>query len=218
MNEIQSSASAIYRIARKPDAWAAPDWSRVNSDGTFGNRFDDPEGYYRVLYASSQRISCFIETLARFRPDLTLLAELQEIEGEDDFTPIGLVPREWCEKRVCGTATTAGKYADILASGWVSTLRKQLASECLKLGILDLDAGILQQGTPRRITQLAGREVYKTGLDGINYRSRYGHDLVNWAIFEPFPIKVTDASRAISPADPDLLSACERLQLELTKE
>jgi predicted ATPase len=32
------------------------DWSRVHSDGTFGNRFDDPTGYYRVLYASSQRV------------------------------------------------------------------------------------------------------------------------------------------------------------------
>ncbi|HEV2396254.1 MAG TPA: hypothetical protein VGS27_04900, partial [Candidatus Sulfotelmatobacter sp.] len=47
------------------------DWSRANSDGTFGNRFDDPEGYYRVLYAASQKLSCFLETLARFRPDLS---------------------------------------------------------------------------------------------------------------------------------------------------
>ena len=50
-----------------------------------GNRFDDPESYYRVLYASSQEVSCFIETLARYRPDLTLLAELEAIEGDNDF-------------------------------------------------------------------------------------------------------------------------------------
>ncbi len=30
---------------------------------------------HRVLYASSRRLSCFIETLARLRPGLTLLAE-----------------------------------------------------------------------------------------------------------------------------------------------
>jgi hypothetical protein len=216
MNETQSPTSAIYRIARKPDAWAAPDWARVNSDGTFGNRFDDPEGYYRVLYASSQRLSCFLETLARFRPDLSLVAELQEIEGEDDFIPIGLVPREWCEKRVCGAATADGRYADIYATGWLSTLRKQLASACLKLGLIDLDAGVLQQGIPRAISQLAGREAYKAGLDGVYYRSRYGHDLENWAIFEPFPITVIEPACIISADDPDLLLACNQLQLELT--
>ena len=56
-------------MARYPDAWQLPDWSRAK-DGTFGNRFDDPESEYRVLYASSQQVSCFVETLARFRPDL----------------------------------------------------------------------------------------------------------------------------------------------------
>jgi hypothetical protein len=40
----------------------------------------------------SQEVSCFIETLSRFRPDLTLLAELQAIEGEDDFLPMGEAP------------------------------------------------------------------------------------------------------------------------------
>ena len=62
----------IYRIARRPDPWQPPDCSRANPDGTFGNRFDDPEGYYRVIYASSQKLSCFLETLARFRADLSL--------------------------------------------------------------------------------------------------------------------------------------------------
>jgi hypothetical protein len=63
----------IYRLGRKPDPWSAPDWASAGPDGTFGNRFDDPEGMYRVLYASSQRLGCFLETLARFRVDLKLL-------------------------------------------------------------------------------------------------------------------------------------------------
>jgi hypothetical protein len=71
----------IFRIARTPDPWQPPDWSLAHEDGTFGNRFDDPAGYYRVLYAASQRISCFIETLARFRSDPTFLPELNESEG-----------------------------------------------------------------------------------------------------------------------------------------
>jgi hypothetical protein len=56
-------------------------------DKTFGNRFDDPEGEYRVLYAASDRLTCFIECLACFRPDLKLLAASKEISGPDDFAP-----------------------------------------------------------------------------------------------------------------------------------
>jgi len=92
--ETKTPPQPIYRIGRQPDAWRPPDWSRASADGTFGNRFDDPESYYRVLYASSQEVSCFIETLARYRPDLTLLAELEAIEGDNDFFPLGTVPAE----------------------------------------------------------------------------------------------------------------------------
>ena len=45
----------IYRVGRRPDAWAWPAWTYAHEDGTFGSRFDDPRGEYRVLYASSQR-------------------------------------------------------------------------------------------------------------------------------------------------------------------
>ncbi|MGC2371774.1 MAG: hypothetical protein WA474_22080 [Candidatus Sulfotelmatobacter sp.] len=39
----------IYRLGRKPDPWAPPDWAFAGPDGTFGNRFDDPDATYRVL-------------------------------------------------------------------------------------------------------------------------------------------------------------------------
>jgi hypothetical protein len=40
-------SSLTHRIGRRPDPWQYPDWSRLNPDGTFGNRFDDPDGEYR---------------------------------------------------------------------------------------------------------------------------------------------------------------------------
>jgi hypothetical protein len=43
--ETTTPPQLIHRIGRQPDAWQAPDWSRASSDGTFGNRFDDPESY-----------------------------------------------------------------------------------------------------------------------------------------------------------------------------
>ena len=187
--ETQTPLGPIYRIGRQPDPWQPLDWSRAAPDGTFGNRFDDPESYYRVLYASSQELSCFIETLARFRPDLDLIAELETIEGENDFFPLGAVPVSWCANRALGSALADGSYAAICGGEWITYLRRRLASECLRQGIPDLDASVLQSGLSRRITQLASRVAYDLDYPGVYYRSRYGHDLENWALFEPFRIR-----------------------------
>ena len=135
----------IHRLGRKPDPWSAPDWASAGTDGTFGNRFDDPEGMYRVLYASSQRVGCFLETLARFRVDLKLRAELAEIEGEDDYCPLGEVPLEWIEKRMMGVATASGEDADICSSEWISRLRTVLADHLERFGLDDLDASVFAE-------------------------------------------------------------------------
>ena len=215
--ETKTPPPIIYRVGRKPDAWQPPDWSRSSPDGSFGNRFDDPESYYRVLYASSQEVSCFIETLARFRPELTdlaLIAELHAIAGDDDFPAPGEVPPDWVRKRVLGTASVDGNYADVCGGEWISLLRRKLASDCVRLGVMDFDAGVLQGGSPRMITQLASRVVYEVGLPGIYYRSRYGHAFENWALFEPFRIRET-ASRSIEKNHPALLEAARILGLKV---
>jgi hypothetical protein len=160
----------IYRLGRRPDPWSAPDWASAGPDGTFGNRFDDPDAIYRVLYASSQRLGCFLETLARFRVDIKLLAELAEIEGDDDYFPLGEVPLEWADKRVMGAATAGGEYADICSSEWLSRLRNLLAVQLQKFGLDDLDASVLQQTAPRILTQFVSRIVFSEGLAGIYYR------------------------------------------------
>src|ERR1700722_8973982 len=194
----------VYRLGRRPNAWQPPEWFLAHSDGTFGNRFDDPEGYYRVLYASSQRLACFVETLARFRPDLSLLAELDAIEGEDDFVALGTLPRDWLAVRTMGSAEIDGVFADIYGIAWVSLLRRTLAAEALRLGMKDIDLSSLERGEPRRLTQLASRQAYLLSFAGIFYRSRYGQTLENWAIFEPFPLE-DSTSKEFSEDDPDLL-------------
>ena len=54
----------VYRLGRQPDPWAWPDWRYAGPDGTFGNRFGDPQCVYRVLYASTHRLATFLECLA----------------------------------------------------------------------------------------------------------------------------------------------------------
>lgn len=212
--EARRSDAPVYRLGRHPDAWQPPDWFLAQSDGTFGNRFDDPDGYYRVLYASSQRLACFVETLARFRPDLTLLAELSEIEGADDFLPLGTVPRDWLTVRVMGTAELNGFFADIYAATWVAHLRKSLAADALKLGMKDIDLGTLEKAEPRRLTQLASRQAYRLNFAGVFYRSRFGHSLENWAIFEPFPLEGALSERFYED-DKDFLEALQILGIRL---
>ena len=180
-----------------------PDWASAGPDGTFGNSFDDPDATYRVLYASSQRLGCFLETLARFRLDPKLAAELAAIEGEEDYFPLAEVPVEWLRKRILGTATAGGEYADICSSEWISRLRKSLATHLSRFGVEDIDASVLQKTAPRTLTQFVSRIVFYTGFSGIYYLSKYGHDIENWALFEPFQINVRNPE-VVSPEDRDL--------------
>ena len=120
------------------------------------------------------------------------MAELAEIDGEDDHFPLGEVPVEWIQKRILGVATAAGEYADIGSSEWISRLRRALAGQLEGFGLDDMDASALQKTAPRILTQLVSRVVFNAGFSGIYYLSKYGHDIENWALFEPFQITVRD--------------------------
>jgi RES domain len=208
----------LYRLGRDPDPWVWPDWSYAAPDGTFGNRYDDPHGSYRVLYASSQRLGAFLETLARFRPDLEVLAELDRIEGDDE--PLAGVPRTWLEGRLIGEATVEGRFVELGDSASLATLRAALAASAIHHGLDEIDAATIRLRAPRAFTQQVSRYVYEQGsFAGIRYRSRLGDDVLNWAVFESAPDGqgplVATASAAIAADDPDLRAALELLGLAL---
>jgi hypothetical protein len=70
----------VYRVGRRPDPWAWPNWAHAGRDGTFGNRYDDPGGVYRVLYASSDRVGTFLDP---GDPDLDAALALLELRLEE---------------------------------------------------------------------------------------------------------------------------------------
>jgi hypothetical protein len=185
------SDGRVFRLARTPDPWAWPDWSRAEPDGTFGNRWDDPGGTYRVLYASSTVFGALLETLSRFRPDLAVVASLEEIEGEDDLVAAGTVPQEWFGARVIGSAELDGLYADIGAATSLAFLRTQLAARAIHHGMADVDAAAVRLSAPRGFTQEISRLVYEcqttagAPFAGLRYGSRLDDDTLNWAIVEP---------------------------------
>jgi hypothetical protein len=202
----------VYRVARKPDPWALLDWTWVHDDGTFYNRYDDPKAKYRVLYASTHRISCFIETLACHRVDMLAAAELANIAGEDDFYPRGKVPADYLSTRTMGIARVQAECADLCTSEWIAKLRVKLLPHATEFQLTDIDASVLQRSSPRQLTQLISRLVYDSGATGIRYLSKFGHDLENWALFEPVAI-LAKRTEALKADDPDLVKALEILKL-----
>ena len=113
-----------------------------------------------------------------------------------------------------GSAEVSGRYADLYASAWIGHLRGILASDLRALGVEDLDAATLHLAAPRRLTQLAARVVFEAGFDGIHYRSRFGHEIGNWALFEPFLAQPKDTTE-IDHADPEFHAALRIHGLEL---
>ena len=208
----------LYRLGRHPDPWVWSDWSYAAPDGTFGNRYDDPDASYRVLYASSERVGAFLETLARFRPDLEVLAELDRIEGDDEPPPA--VPGTWLAGRLIGEAAVEGRFVDVGDSASLATLRTALAASAIHHGLDEIDAATIRLRAPRAFTQQVSRYVYEQGsFAGIRYRSRLGDDILNWAVFESAPdgasSLVETTSAAIEANDSDLRAALDLLGLAL---
>ncbi len=218
----------LYRLARRPDPWAWPDWANVGSDGTFGNRWDDPRGVYRVLYASSSRLGALMEVLARFRPDPQVLEVLKEIEDGDAplFEPPGELDVAWLRNRCLGVAQAEGEFVDVGHSQSLARLREALASRIVHHGLDDLDAAAVRLSAPRRFTQEISRYVYdrstpegRRRFAGISYRSRLGDEFRNWAIFESpgsaFPWTRAPETSEIEADDRDLCRALELLGVRL---
>ena len=217
----------VHRIGRAPDPWAWPDWSYATDEGTFGNRYDDPRGAYRVLYAT-QRRGCFLETLARFRPDPALVAGLAEIAGDPrdaryETAPAGAIPAGWLRRRRVGRARLGGEFFDVGHSTSLAWLREQLEARLVHYDIDDLDAAAIRLSVPRRFTQEVGRVIYEQAnakgerrFAGLRYLSRVGDEFENWALFEPASIAAAKPAERVRRDDPDLLAALEQLGLVLS--
>ncbi len=200
-----------------------PDWALVGDDGTFGNRFDDAEGRFRVLYASSTPLGCFIETLARYRKPLEveeLRSQFDEIENvEGETIPFARVPGSWLERRFLGKANfQGGRFADIYSAEWLAYLRPRFEPGWRTLrrsgeAQQEFDVAVLLS-QQRRITQETATIAQHLGFDGIYYQSRLGTDLENWALFEPFALEM-EAHVALCVEDGNLQVALRLLNLAL---
>jgi len=91
--------TGIYRIERESNKpFSAIDWQFSSSEG-FQGRFDDPllstatgmDGRFRMIYAASNAVGCFAETVARLRMRPGLRVRLvSEIQRNEDIDPAGI--------------------------------------------------------------------------------------------------------------------------------
>ena len=217
----RSAPDLLFRVGRCPDVWTWTDWAYAGENGTFGGRWDDPLGTYRVLYTSGSRVGAYLEALAEYRPDLKVVEGLEEIEENDaeapQTLPAGRLPGRWRVQRIIGKGLSDGvksPLVDVGSTRSLATLRKSLAAEALLLGVRDVDAASIRESVDRRFTQVVSRTVYEQPAlyAGVFYLSRYGNDVADYAIFErsespQFPITHVERS-VIELDDEDFQRAC----------
>jgi hypothetical protein len=202
--------SMLHRLGRLPDPLALPPHEFIG-----GGRFDDPMRKFRVLYVG-QRRSCFLETLARFRPSVAMLARLRDVSGGGEPSPVGVVPADWYQRRgVSRLRLEPGqRWLDLRAAETREALRGALAPTLAELGVDDLDvSGVL--GPRRHVTQAIARWAVEADYAGIAYRSRFDETLTLWAVFEGAAFTPVGAPEPVRPDDPDLLAAAELFGLSV---
>ena len=209
IQEAATPAGVLYRIGRYPDPLDWPEWEYIGEE-----RFDDPQRRYRVLYAAEQRRVCFLETLARFRPSLELLAKLAAVSGSDEPMPTSSVPADWHTKRCIGRLQLApGQcWLDLRATSTHLALRREFAGVLVELGIADLDVSAIR-GPHRALTRAISRWAYERGYHGLVYRSRFDDQSDCWAIFERSLFSPIHPAEPITRTDPDLRAVARLFNL-----
>jgi hypothetical protein len=214
----------LFRVARRPDVWQWLDFAYLGQ-----GRWDDPNGSYRVLYASCSALGAFLETLGQFRPTIDLLAQIREnAKGFFSASSLPRVTSQWRAGHILGCGISDGVKAPLVAIGGattLATLRRSLAPVARDLGIKEIDAGVIRLDWSdefQEFTRAVSRFIYEqtqpdgTPYAGIYYLSKYADDVANCAIFErgtEFPVTSLERSE-IEVNDPDFALACELLDIK----
>ncbi len=211
VQEAASPGGPLYRLGRRPDPLALPP-----PTFTGGERFDDPLGAFRVLYAAEQRVACFVETLAVFRPPLEHVAAMRPFWRGRTPPRLGLIPADWHRRRAVGTLTLGSgqRWLDLRAGATYQALRVALADTIRRLGLRDLDVSGVR-GPSRALTQAIARWAFERGYRGIAYRSRFDDAFDCWALFEGALWTPAGPPQHIRRDDPDLRAAAALLGLRL---
>jgi hypothetical protein len=181
VRDVDPADTVLWRVGRYPDPLA---WTPRAFVGN--GRFDDPQAEFRVLYLAERRVTCFVETLAQFRPDLAVMAELGGIdEGDrgDTTPPFGLIPDDWLTTHRIGWLQPSPdlRVLDLRAVETREALRAALAPFLRRRRYADFDLSVALNHD-RALTQYISRWAYERGYRGIAYTSRFGIEFDCWVL------------------------------------
>jgi hypothetical protein len=163
------------------------------------------------LDAAETRIGCFLETLAPWRRQSSVLLRLALLpEGDAEIPQMppsaGVIPANWHEQWLFGTFRL-GRGQDWLNLRQLETretLRHPLAPVLDRLGTEDFDLGDAVSRI-RSLTQQIAALAYEAGFHGIVYHSRFDASVSCWAVFEGASLERQEVW-PIAGDDPDFLT------------
>lgn len=207
VRELPSPGRTLYRLGHGPEPRAWPPWEVSGR-----NRFDDPDGRFRVLYAAERRRCCFAEALAPFRPELPALGAAPP----GVLPPPQPLPAGWLASRRLGRLRLAPgqRFLDLRTIETREVLRTLLAPLVLGVGMGDLD-GAAVRSAERRLTRAIAGWAAARGFHGITYTSRLDDHWTCWALFEGAAIVPLGPPAPLRRGDPDLLATAALFQLTL---
>lgn len=232
--EMAGDPGTVWRVGFEPDPWAWTSWVYATDAGLFDGRWDDQRGVFRTLYTSASLLGCFLELLAKHRPDTIVQDALDQIDdpdnlAEDDHEALpGAIGYDWLDGRQFGCATQVGRYCFITHSRTVAAIDNAGLFAAHGIASRDVDAALLKKAGDRVLTRSIARWVYDLRddernelVDGVEFRSRLGDEICMWAAFERSPDETRRHSSLITPQwnapvtpeTPELVDAFSRLGL-----
>lgn len=177
-------------------------FSRINAvDARLesGNRFDIAGA--GVLYAATEPVGAYAETLASFRPSSSLLAKLATFPAEAGRLAPGVVEQAWRLNRRLRSLRVreALPFIDIDDPRTHTYLTHAAATQLNEMNVGNLDVAQVR-GPSRLLTRAIATWIYSQTdehgqplYSGIRYESRFG-DYECWAIFDGTRVEAVDES------------------------
>lgn len=159
----------MWRVGHQQSPWDFTSWEFATA-GRFDGRWDDPDGVWRSLYVAETELGCYLEVLARFRPDPATVSALDAIDGDTDdhgYPTIGpgVVTADWRKRRMIGCGQLTGMFFVPALTKSLAALRKAFMSRAAELGVPDVDAAAVRLARPRALTQEISQWAYKAQFD-----------------------------------------------------
>lgn len=213
----------LFRIGRRPNPLIWPPTAFVGL-----GRFDDSQQRVSTLYAAIERRTAFLETLDSYRPNLALLARIDEDPSrlgwiasiDSPGAPVlGVVPDAYFERLIAEFDVEPGqRWLDLREPETTESLRKPLAQQLLEAGQTSRFVHGDLLGANHQVTRVFAVWAIEHDFAGIAYASCHDPSETCWVLFEHARVGRVSSMEPIARNDPDLLAVALRWNLSLPPE